>query len=102
MWASGTQVRRRQWWLGGGAVVHALEAVLRERAEEAVLVEAVADVAGGRLEARDVVDDAVPAPRRELILAVLLVLHDERALVHAVAPVVLDPVAGAERDVRAT
>ena len=49
----------------GGAVVHAMEAVLRERAEEAVLVEAVADVAGGRLETGNVVDDAVPAPRRE-------------------------------------
>src|ERR687898_2687875 len=79
-------------------VVPAFQAVFAERAEEAVLVKAVAGGVAG-LEAGDVVDDAVPAPRRELLHVALDTLHDERPLVHPVAPVLLQAVARADREV---
>src|SRR5262249_26967383 len=82
----------------GRSVVATLEAVLAERAEEAVLVEAVARRVAG-LEPGDVVGDAVPAPLLELAHVALEALHDERALVHPVAPVLLEAVTGADGEV---
>src|SRR5204863_4710324 len=49
--------------------------------------------------ARDVLANDVTTPPLELVLLPLAVLDHQRALVHAVAPVVVHAVAGADRDV---
>src|SRR5262249_2032553 len=82
----------------GRGVVAALQAVLAERAEEAVLVEAVAHGVTG-LEAGGGVDDAVPPPLPEIVHVTLDALHDERPLVHTVTPVLLQAVAGADCEI---
>src|SRR5262245_13819338 len=65
----------------------------RERADEGVLVEAEADTTLC-LEPADVVHHAVLTERRDLVVLLLEALHDERSLVHAVAPVGVHAVAG--------
>src|SRR5437868_346493 len=66
------------------AVVHP---VLRERADERVLVEAVADGAVALREARHLVDDRELPESLDVGHLEHPALHDERSLVHAVPPV---------------
>ena len=68
-----------------------------ERPEEAVLVQAVADIPVV-FEARDVVDDRILPQRRDLLMGEIEALHDQRPLIHAVPPVLLHAVARADGD----
>src|SRR5436190_396266 len=80
------------------ARVGVVHPVLCERSPEAVLVQAVADDPVAALESRDVIDDAVLAEARDLVDRLHEALHDERPLVHAVAPIGFHAVARADRD----